>query len=438
MIKYHLYSRKFINSEGKEYKVWWYWYWEAGKRIRKPAGPSERLKWKALDFIEKLKLEDEEKKKNPQAQTASPLQPAAAFNGPRTFGEFARTLYLPGAAHLKRVALTDGAEISEATRKGHRSRLENYLIPKWGGDRPWSYFESEAFSDAFTDWLVDLERVQTIKAGAATTRKPTISNSTRNALVETMSISLREAKRARLLRHVPELERFARHSRHQDTLTDEEISKLFPEDKDELEKIWQLKDGRDLSTGILFGAMCCLGISAGLRSGELRAVTFEQIIRHRLPSGEMLYGLIVDRALNEKGEFVGLKKSSQDDPRERAVILSEKTMRILDMLYIDSVKQRTGLLFLHRGMPVRKETLERRWAAGLRQAGISLGGRRLTPHAMRYTYNTRMKMLLPSQTLREVIGHRSEDMTTLYDRPHLEERLLQLADQRSIFEKFWK
>ncbi len=384
---------------------------ENGKQIRKPCGRGCRLKRDAQLFIEELERRDKEKQNRFESDTM----------GPCCFGEFAESLYLPGASHLKRAALTNGTQISEATRKGHRSRLENYLIPTWG-KRPWIYFESEEFPDAFTDWLVDLEQV---------------SNSTRNALVETMSIALREAKRARLIRHVPELERFVRHSRHQDTLTDDEIARLFPENKEELEKIWQLKDGRDNSTGILFGAMCCLGISAGLRSGELRAVTFEQIVRHPLPDGEMLYGLIVDRALNEKGEFVGLKKSSKDDPRTRAVILSEKTMRILDM-YIDSIKWRSGLLFLHRGKPVRKETLGRRWTMGLKQAGIQLNGRRLTPHAMRYTYNTRMKMLLPSQTLREVIGHRSEDMTTLYDRPHLEERLLQLADQRSIFERFWE
>lgn len=99
-----------------------------------------------------------------------------------------------------------------------------------------------------------------------------------------------------------------------------------------------MKDGRDTSTGILFGAMCCLGISAGLRSGELRAVTFEQILRHPLPSGEMLYGLIVDRALNDKGEFVGLKKSLKDDPRERAVILSEKNNT--DSPYVYQLDQR--------------------------------------------------------------------------------------------------
>ncbi|VBB40372.1 hypothetical protein TRIP_E280349 [uncultured Spirochaetota bacterium] len=111
-----------------------------------------------------------------------------------------------------------------------------------------------------------------------------------------MGIALREAKRSRYIRIVPKFDRFKRGSKHQDTLTDEEFAKLFPEDRDELEKIWQLKDGRNHGTGILFGAMCCLGVSAGLRSGELRAVSDDQIVRHKLPNGEMLYGLIIDKA----------------------------------------------------------------------------------------------------------------------------------------------
>jgi len=238
-------------------------------------------------------------------------------------------------------------------------------------------------------------------------------------------------------RTVPEIPRFTRQSRHQDTLTDAELAKLFPEDREQLEKIWCLQDGRDFSTGILFGAMCCLGVSAGLRSGELRGVSVDQIVRQKLPNGGMLCGLIVDKALSSKQEIVGLKKATDEDLRVRVVVLSDKTMRILDM-FLATIPPREGTLFLHRGVPVRKETLGNRWAAGLRQAGIHTAGRRLTPHSMRYTFNSRMRMLLNEQTLQEAIGHKDGEMTALYDRPHLEERLHQLADQRGAFNKFWE
>ena len=114
----------------------------------------------------------------------------------------------------------------------------------------------------------------------------------------------------------------------------------------------------------------------------------------------------------------------------------EKMMKILDM-FLASVPPREALLLLHRGTPIRKKTLGRRWKAGLSQTGINLEGRRMTPHAMRYTFNTRMRMLVSEKTLQAVIGHKSENMTSHYDRPHMIERLMQLKDQRSAFGKFW-
>ncbi len=435
--KYHLFSRDRTGKDGKIVRRWYYWYWgEDGVRIKKAAGPNGSaplLKREAQDYIDQLDAPLVMPGLIPAL--SSPPASFAPYGAPRTFKAFADTLYLPDSQHLKRKALTDGEPISEDTRTGHRSRLKNYLIPKWG-ECSWATFAEPGFPDDFTDWLVDLERIPKHKEGTRVPDPVPISNSTRNSLIETMTISLREAKRARLILQVPEFERFNRLSRHQDTLTNEELIKLFPEDPDKLKKIWQLEDGRDLNTGLLFGAMCCLGVSAGLRSGELRAVSADQIIRTRQPDGAMTYGLIVDRALNRNNEIAGLKKANKEDLRVRVVVLSDKTMRILDM-YLTSIKHKEGLLFLHRGQPVRKENLGRRWAGGLKQAKIPLKGRRLTPHAMRYTYNTRMRMLLSEQVLQEVVGHRSDAMTALYDRPHLVERLKQLSDQQGAFNKFW-
>ena len=433
--KYHLYRKYSESKDGKKTGLWYYWYWDQGKRIRRAAGFNGRaseLKRVAQNFIDHLIAIDTAGPQPEPAPIAAPVLRLPSYGVPRTFGPFAETLYLPDAQHLRReAALANGKQIIEDTRKSHRSRLENYLIPRWGSCT-WSVFEAEGFADDFIDWLVDVERFQMHRKNDS---RP-ISNSTKNNLIETMSIALKEAKRSRLIRQVPEFDRFTRGSKHQDTLTDEELAKLFPEDRDELEKIWRLEDGRDHGTGILFGAMCCLGVSAGLRSGELRAVSADQIVRQMLPTGEMLYGLIIDKALNSKQEIVGLKKATKDDLRVRVVVLSEKTMRVLDM-FLATVPPREGLLFLHRGQPIQKKTLGRRWAAGLSQAKINLEGRRMTPHAMRYTFNTRMRMLVSEKTLQAVIGHKSEDMTIHYDRPHMVERLLQLSDQRGSFNKFW-
>lgn len=427
--KYHLYRRKLVNARGKEYIVWYYWYKENGKQIRKPCGRGCRLKRDAEAFIAKL-----------EAQNAmiTPLQTSKSKNGNfaaaayRIFQELAAEMFQPDAMHLVRQKLADGIAIKETTRLAHRGRLENYLIPRWG-HATFERFEDESFAYDFQDWLVGLR-----KAG----KDEPISNSLRNNIIETMSICLREAKRKRLIKTVPDMGtiRFIRHSRRQNTLSLEEIYRLFPEDPAALDEIWRLKDSRDYpGTGILFGAMFCLGLSAGLRSGELRAVCGDQFVRYRLQDGSYLYGLIVDKAFDSTGHINDtLKKGNDENLRHRAVILAEKTMRIVN-LYIDSNPVVDGPVFLFHGHTISKELLNARLKVGLANAKIDMSGNRhMTVHALRYTYNTRMKALVSEQTLHEFIGHTSSEMTQLYDRPHMEERLLQLADQRGAIEKFWE
>jgi hypothetical protein len=53
-----------------------------------------------------------------------------------------------------------------------------------------------------------------------------------------------------------------------------------------------------------------------LRSGEIRALHREQV---SIPSS----GLVIDRALDDRGEIGLLKKATNEDPRSRAVIIPE-------------------------------------------------------------------------------------------------------------------
>ncbi len=161
--RYHLYQRKLTTKNGKEYHLWYYWYWEGDKRVRAPAGSNKRaprLKREAQNYIEYLEDKDRRAEVVPISQ-AMPLPltqtPRPAFGAPKTFKEFASTMYLEDAKHLKRKALAAGSEISETIRLCHRSRIKNYLIPKWGSFT-WARFQEEGFADDFFDWLVDLER----------------------------------------------------------------------------------------------------------------------------------------------------------------------------------------------------------------------------------------------------------------------------------------
>jgi len=244
------------------------------------------------------------------------------------FRDFAQTLFLPGAMHLRRQEKISSA-IKDSTREGHRGRIVNYLVPAWG-DKPFPAFEAEGFAEEFIDWLVDLTLAPRKKSDPEKDLPSAaqISASLGNNIIETMSIVLREAKRQRLIAQVPEFERFTRKSRRQGTFDDDELLALFPETATALETVWKIDDHRDDDgTGIMLGAAFCLAVSAGLRSGEVRAVHRDQLIRKQLPYGAWLYGLIVDRSYDAKMDLGSLKKGTEEDPRYRAVMIPDAPFR---------------------------------------------------------------------------------------------------------------
>jgi integrase len=428
--RYHLFSRKYTNKNGKHYEYWWYWWNENGERHQAPAGRACKLKRAAKDFLEEKIRQDELAAREGRAI-------AAAAKGVR-FRDFAETLFLPGAKHLRRQEKISAA-IKDSTRDGHRGRILNYLVPAWG-DKAFQDFEADGFAEEFIDWLVDLtiaprKRKETDEDQPLPAPAP-ISASLGNNLIETMSIVLREAKRLRLISRVPEFERFTRKSRRQGTFDDDELKALFPEEADALEALWKIEDHRDeTGTGIMLGAAFCLAVSAGLRSGEVRAFHREQLIRRELPSGAMLYGLIIDRAYDAKMKLGMLKKGTEDDPRYRVVMIPDRTIKILD-LWLERAPA-SGPVFVYHGHAMTKEHFLARFEIGLARAGIIAGGRRLTVHALRYTYNTRMRPLVSAEVLQEFVGHKSDEMTDHYDRPFLEARLLQLADNSGAVNRFW-
>jgi integrase len=94
-------------------------------------------------------------------------------------------------------------------------------------------------------------------------------------------------------------------------------------------------------------------------------------------------------------------------------------------------------LFTYRGHPIAGGYLDDRWERGLKAAGISTVGRKLTPHALRYTYNTRMRRRLPPDILRAIVGHVSEDMSEHYDNPAIGQMIRELVPYKETVDGFW-
>lgn len=418
--RYHLFKAK-----GRE--NWYYYYLdESGAKIKKTTG--ERLKRDAEAFLEALVAEDER------------LEAQAAAHRAR-FRLVADPMFLEDAAHLKRWERKNRT-YSDTTRAQHRRWLDLYILPRWGDT-----WLDEIKGPAIEDWLAELHGVgQSARrsAPAAEYASKPLSSSTRNAIAATFTLVLEEALRYEYIDRVPVIELDARNSRRKDALLDTELEALFPEDADALAAMWarpykRLRDKEDAEVSLMFGAMFCLMVSAGLRPGEARGMNVDQLYLD-------LGGLIVDRAVDDEGKIGPPKKSRRGDPRFRVAYVPEKTWRILALWTgkrkDPQVEKYKGLLFPYRGAPVGAGYILDRFQFGLQNAGVSTAGRILSPHSCRYTYDTKMKAVLSRDVLQEFIGHRSDAMTDHYDRatlrPALEARLLQLEGERPNVEGFWR
>jgi integrase len=399
--------------------VYYYWFWAAEKQIKKS---TKRKKLRgpdgAQEFVEALERRDAE---------AAALQPVRRV----LFKEVAAPMFLSGAAHLARRAEHDDP-IKEHTRRQHRRNLERLIA--WFGDVPLDEITEDRIEDKLSGIVepTALETEEETKDREAIRAK---SSSWKNLHLYTLKIVFREAKRRRLVASLPALEPFKRRSRRQSTLTDEELDVLFPACPGLLEIIWrnQTPKSREYDppgAGLMFGALFALAVSAGLRPGEARGAWLDQY----LPDFKTF---VVNRALDDQGVLGLPKEGKEENPRIRVAPLPDKTLQILDW-YLKIRGKTPGYLFAYRVRPIGSGYLDDRWERGLAAAGISTEGRRLTPHALRYTYNTRMKRRLPPDILRTIVGHLSEDMSERYDNPAIVQLIQDLAPYQAVVNGFWE
>ncbi len=122
--------------------------------------------------------------------------------------------------------------------------MKNYIIPQFGKRRL-----NDLNPVEIENWLVGLS----------------LANGTKNNILYTLNIVLREAKREKLIAHNPidEVEPLAANYKARDIFTLDELKKLFPkDDREKLLKIW---------TGLKYASLFHTMATTGIRSGEARA-----------------------------------------------------------------------------------------------------------------------------------------------------------------------
>jgi len=373
--KYTLFRRK------KGARVWYFYYYDRdGKRRARSTGKLKKFEAEneARKFIDELE--------NPRRRIR-----LADF----ARGFFDQTGPWVTAQHERDYSFSAKQSI---TRNGH---LTNWLIPRFG-DR-WMD-ELEAYE--IQGWLQKLE----------------LANGSKNSIISTLQLLFREALFQKYVQADPmaQVRRFSDRYQPRDALTLEDMRELFPRDRTRLLEIWQWP-----KWATLFYTM----LTTGMRRGEAAALQWKHVIWERR-------GLVIVQAVKAGRKTIGPPKSGD----ERAVLLPARTLAMLRWWHEQTLWPDPDHFAFYGNSGesnLYPDTITVRFRKGLRRAQFDPGGRTITVHSLRHTYNTRLEKVLPGEILRYMVGHKKEAMTERYLHVTPEERLEEFAGIRKQIGKAW-
>ena len=383
--KYVLFTRK--NTKGK--KVWSFYYWRGSKRIVRSTGKT--VKWQAEQEAEKF------------------FKDRAGSNA--TLKEFTKDFFVWGRCRWIEKQHKRDHSFSPSVAKQRRSHLDNYILPKWG-----DYLLRELHEPDIDDWLLSLNTAD--KISESNEEKRPLSNQTKNHILFTFRIVMREAENRGFIDHSPvdKVKPLGEKRKKRDIFTLEDLRLLFPDEDNKLLHIWR---------SWKHAALYCILAGTGIRSGEVRALQIQHIRPDRW--------IVINQAVKDDGT-VGTTKTKTD----RVVYLPPKAWQLLRTWLAElPFKDQEDYIFIgnQRGRPISKRTVSMYFHGVLERAEIKIEGRNLVPHSFRHTWNTYMRRLLPEETLRAYTGHQSEQMTDNYDHPTVDDRIKKLSGTQKLIEK---
>lgn len=213
------------------------------KRIRHSTGC--RTEKAAREFCESL-ISDE-----------SPIQTTL------TFEKFTKDFFIPGKCQFLSNRESDGHRVNAKITKDYRAYLTNYLLPYFS-----NFHLTNINTTEIRKWRTSIMEGK-LKPSSLKGKIP--ANNTINKVFGCLSIILDVAEESGLMVKNPckKINILPKTSfKQRDILTKEEIRKLFPTDTENLLKIWDNWENVSL---------IYLSLSSGMRSGEIRAITWGDI-----------------------------------------------------------------------------------------------------------------------------------------------------------------
>jgi integrase len=327
--------------------------------------------------------------------------------------EFTKDFFIYGRCTWIKKQLAHGQSFGRLNARNRRGHLDNHILKAFGDAKLY-----ELTKKGIEDWLAGLE----------------LSNQSRNHILYTLRIVLREARDARLITENPlqEPDTFGKQFTPRDVFSAAELRLLFPVGPKELRHIWASDD---------IAVMFLVLASTGIRSGEVRALQWKHVLWEER-------ALLVERAVKGDGEgSIEFGPISELKGGARIVLLPARTLEALrDWQGKAFYAKPDDLVFQGsaRTMPVMV-SMSRRVADAIRRVNkpaidkglpalIEVGARNLVAHSFRHTYNTMMRRQVPEGVLHELTGHSSSAMTDRYDHPEIAERIKALLPARLAVE----
>lgn len=404
----HLFKRTETKNGRKETR-WYYWFYdENGKQVKKSCGQHGKpcyLKKEAEAYL--ALLEEQDRREEEEYKLARQIR----------LYDVGSTLYDDDSLFMKLKA-AHGKALQPQTIT-QKKRLMKIILAEFGERIPETIEEGE-----IENFLISLE----------------YKNSYKNTILGVLRDLFGECKRLQLVKHRLDVDGFIRSDRQKkDILTMEQLSLLFPDDVEKLTENWSVKgtdkyigiDGKPHAYGFMFGVMFRLMASTGLRPGETRAICIDQI-----QDG----GLFINRMIDSYDvEQPYLKKGSIENPKQRTVLLPSKMAELLNDYLEVRPQCKKNYIFSKDGEFILQGLLDARFKYCIKKLGIYDAEKVLTPHSLRFTYNTYTvnSNLIPAEVLRKMIGHNSQIMTDYYTRPDLEAQLQGLQPYQKNVDEIW-
>ena len=292
-----------------------------------------------------------------------------------TLAEFAKDFFKPSDPRgFRKRQLARGYHYDESYYSNKQGRLDNYILKAHGG------YLIDSISDVLIeDFLLDLKK----EDGTP------LANNTKNKIYAAYSDVMHEAKRLGYIKVNPcdSVQKMSQTGQNRDAITEEELAKLFPADRDSLIRIW----------GSQQWALYFLILrDTGWRPGQVAGLS----VINYYPELHGVYttGSVDWRTRNYKNSI----KTTNKGQKFCEGFLSDQTVELLE----DYIRTNPGMDQMFKadnGKLFCVTTTNNHFKSTCEKLGINLGNR--TQYSMRHSFQTFYIGKMPETARLLLMGH---------------------------------